>query len=228
MSASVLDSNKAFSATNNAAFVGTNAFTASGWFRLTTNPSAYGYFFGNNNGATKGWVLYEDAAGDLKPAAAVSDGTDALTAIDTTAFTIDTWVFVAVTYDATNIRYYRGTETVSPVLITTTAQSGNMGTATDNLTFGFLDADATYRALLISDCRIYNNTVRSQADIQSDYLRRLNGNETGLTDYWKFNETSGNTATNSTSARNATATAASWSIDNPAFPASGTGFFAFM
>ena len=92
-----------------------------------------------------------------------------------------------------------------------------MGTLGGNLTFGANPNDLTARDIQISDMRIYNATVRTQAQIQSDYLTRLVGNETGLTDYWKFDDGSGNTAVNSTSARNATATAASWTADSPAF-----------
>ena len=107
-----------------------------------------------------------------------------------------------------------------------------MATGGSALGFGGSPLDtANIRSTRVSDFRIYNATVRTLGAIQNDYLSRLNGTETGLTDYWKFNDGSGNTAVNSTSARNATATAGSWVADEPAYvslPAGGEIAYAYF
>lgn len=227
MSAIVSDSNKVFTVANNAAFYG-NSFTASIWYKLTSDPNDFAYAFANQT-SSAGWELFSSqgtSPNDLKPVSEVFASV-AYSANDPTARTLNTWNFIVITFDSTNnqIKLYWGNETTSPALIATTTTVGTMATdVSTSLGFGTNPADSTnIRAQRISDARIYNATVRTLSAIQSDYLQRLVGTETGLTDYWKFNETSGNTATNSTSARNATATAASWATtDDPAFTAGTT------
>lgn len=53
----------------------------------------------------------------------------------------------------------------------------------------------------IDEVRIWN-VVRSQSEIQNDYLNELIGSETGLVAYWKMNEGTGTTAYDSTSNHN--------------------------
>lgn len=227
MSAVVSDSNKVFTATDNAAFYG-NSFTASIWYKFTSDPNDYAYAFGNAKASSDGWNLLSSqntGADNLKEQARLSTGSQ-YNVLSTTARTSGVWHFIALTFNsgANELKLYYGNESTSPVQSgSTVSTSGSMGTSGGNLSFGANPNDVTARAQKISDARIYNNTVRSLAQIQSDYKQRLVGNETGLTDYWKFNESSGNTADNSTSARDATATAASWDTgDDPAFSAAYT------
>ena len=48
----------------------------------------------------------------------------------------------------------------------------------------------------IADVRVWDS-ARSQAEIQADLARTLNGDETGLIGYWRLDETSGTTAADS-------------------------------
>lgn len=224
MSVIVTDANKVFTAGNNSAFYATTSFTASIWVKGTADPSNYAYGFGNRNSITAGWDLLWSAStgtSNLRAITGVSIGTAAAQTMDAGSLTINKWYFIASTWDGTSLIIYSGDETTPPTAKGTTALAGTMGSdATTDLYFGVSELDPQFKALKISDARIYNNTVRTQANLQSDYLTRLVGTETGLTDYWKFSEGAGNTAANSTSSRNATAIAASWDLDNPLFTTS--------
>lgn len=232
MSAIVSDSNKVFTATDNAAFYG-NSFTASCWYKFTSDPNDYAYIFGNAKAASDGWQLLSSqntGADNLKEQARLNTGSQ-YNVLSTTARTSGVWHFIALTFNsgANELKLYYGNESTSPTQVaSTTTTSGSMGTSAGNLGFGTNVNDASaIRAQKISDARIYNATVRSLGDIQSDYNQRVSSGN-GLTDYWKFDDGSGNTAANSISARNATATAASWdNADDPAFTtgvSTGAGF----
>lgn len=214
--------NAAFTPGNNAAFYG-NSFTVSCWYKLKADPSNYAYVAGNQNSFSAGWGLYSSAGtgvDDLKPLASTTNGSTSFSVKDTTARTVNTWNFVAFTLDTTNnqLKYFWGNESTTPTQIgSTVTTSGTMPSDTTKLYFGSADLDHAIHDILISDLRIYNATVRTLGAIQGDYLQRLVGNETGLTDYWKLNDGSGNTAVNSTSSRNATAVAGVWAADEPAF-----------
>jgi hypothetical protein len=66
-----------------------------------------------------------------------------------------------------------------------------------------------YLAGIIDEVRFWN-LARTQTQIVSNMNSELTGNETGLIDYWKFNEGSGTIAQNSVNSSQATLYGASW------------------
>ncbi|MBL8378811.1 MAG: cadherin-like domain-containing protein [Burkholderiales bacterium] len=114
-----------------------------------------------------------------------------------TAFTVpaDTWVHVAVTYNAGVVKAY-----ANGTLVDTYNGSGNITDAypaLNNLSIGGRENTAAQRFVgLIDEVRVWN-VERSAAQIQAAYNAALTGAEAGLVGYWRFNETSGTTALDS-------------------------------
>jgi hypothetical protein len=114
-----------------------------------------------------------------------------------TAFTIpaDTWVHVAVTYNSGVVKVY-----ANGSLVDTYNGSGNIGDAypaMNDLTIGGRQNASTQRFVgLIDEVRVWS-VERSGAQVQAAYNTTLAGNETGLVGYWRFSETSGTTAIDS-------------------------------
>ncbi|MBN1900300.1 choice-of-anchor D domain-containing protein, partial [Candidatus Sumerlaeota bacterium] len=112
------------------------------------------------------------------------------------------WHHLAVTWrssDGRIIVYKDGQDVYSTTFRTGSTLTGN-GTIVfaedqDSLGGGFQSSQA-YIGLL-DEMRLWNR-VRSKEEIQFDMYRRLNGDETGLVGYWKFDEGSGSTAHDST------------------------------
>ena len=105
-------------------------------------------------------------------------------------------------------------------------------TGTGNITFPatslYLGARHTFSAYFlgqVDDVRIWN-TARTQQQIQNNMNTELTGNETGLVSYWKFNEGSGTTATDSAGSNDGTISGATYTADVPfvgvEYPESGT------
>jgi hypothetical protein len=110
--------------------------------------------------------------------------------------TKDQWVHFAMTYDGTAVVLYvngvqdatHGARKTSP---------GNMlATATTPLTIGGNPRGAYFNGYL-DEVRLWN-VARSQAEIVGTMKKPLTGNEPGLVGYWKFDETSGTVAADST------------------------------
>jgi len=87
------------------------------------------------------------------------------------------------------------------------SMAGNWDGAGYDLSLGttnILLGDNAIRAFdgVLDEVRIWN-TARSQAEIQADMNRRLDGSEAGLLAYWRFDEASGAVASNSAAATGA-------------------------
>ncbi len=133
--------------------------------------------------------------------------------------TLNRWYHVAGTYDGATMKLY-----LDGVMKSSQSKTGNIDyDPTNPLTFGkYRDDNEEYHFKgKIDEIRIWN-IARTQQQIQSDLSRRLNGNETGLIGYWRFDEGSGTTTLDATSNQNnGTIVGASW-ITSGAFGGSGT------
>jgi len=118
----------------------------------------------------------------------------------TTTINPNTWYHVAAVYDAagqTAKLYLNGKLEASA---TGVADMG--GASTGGITLGkVVPYNGAYLAGAIDEVRFWNYT-RSQAEIQGVMNTTLNGNESGLAGYWKFDDGSGTTAADSTANKN--------------------------
>jgi hypothetical protein len=117
--------------------------------------------------------------------------------LTTSTYAIGTWHHVAATFDASNtILYVDGVQAAS--MVTT----GSLVTNTKVLTFGRFSGGTTSNlAGSLDEIRLWN-VARSQAQIQAGMNSNLAGGEAGLAGYWRCNELSGQTVTDSTSNNN--------------------------
>lgn len=187
------------------------ALTVEAWMKNTSDPGTYKYGV-----AHRSWTIYnsnDTAAPFMNPMGVWQDSGGGYRFIRPGSSIGTVWHHVAMTVsDGGSIKMFiDGVEVGTPtsivgLTIKTTAGPIWLGTHID---------DPNTNVLKLSDVRIWS-VVRSQAEISANYQARLVGNETNLIGYWKLNETTGNTAEDSTSNnRDATATAASWSADDP-------------
>jgi Concanavalin A-like lectin/glucanases superfamily len=103
------------------------------------------------------------------------------------------WAHFAMTWDGTTVRaYVNGVLKASKVSTSSTQKT--LMTGVTALTIG--GYPPAYFNGEIDEFRIWN-VARSASDIVSTMNHTLAGNETGLTGYWKFDETSGTTAADS-------------------------------
>ena len=117
----------------------------------------------------------------------------------------DNWVHLTATFDKDTLRLYKGGSLES-------SQKGSTSGYSHydiDFTIGRRLNDADPFDGLISDLCIWN-TVRTQTEIQDNMNKRLNGDETGLVAYYKLDEGSGDTATDSAGSNDGTINGASW------------------
>jgi hypothetical protein len=129
-----------------------------------------------------------------------------------TKLAVGTWYHVAATYDGSGtgagVKLYIDGVQDTTVVTTGGAAFAFMRSTTAALEFGRW-APSTYADGRIDDVRLWN-TERTQAQIVANKDVLLGGSESGLVGYWKFDEGSGTTATDSTSnAKNGTLTGTS-------------------
>ena len=99
-----------------------------------------------------------------------------------TAFNVNTWYHVAVTFDVateTCVMYVNGVaETVS--LLTGTTFGSSIYNTADDLIIG------QYLGGYWDEVRVWND-IRTATEIENNYQTELVGNEANLVAYWKFN-----------------------------------------
>jgi hypothetical protein len=104
--------------------------------------------------------------------------------------TSDQWAHFAVSWDGTAIRaFVNGVQ-----MAMKSGTPSTLATASSVLVIG--GYNGAYFNGYIDEFRIWN-VARSAADIASTMHQTLVGNETGLTAYWKFDETTGTSAADS-------------------------------
>ena len=105
--------------------------------------------------------------------------------------TMDQWAHLAVTYDGTAVRLY-----VNGTMRAMKTSPGNMlATARTQLTIGGNPRGAYFNGY-IDEFRVWN-VARTAAEISGAMSHTLTGAETGLVGYWKFDESSVNSAADS-------------------------------
>ncbi|MCF8265691.1 MAG: fibronectin type III domain-containing protein, partial [Melioribacteraceae bacterium] len=116
-----------------------------------------------------------------------------------TLLSADTWYHVAAAYDGSNMKLY-----INGVEDNTTGRTGNIDAGAGNLLIG---GNSGGRRLdgKMDEVRIWS-TARSASEISSNMTSLLNGFETGLTAYYRFDDGTGTTLTDQKSTYNGTLT----------------------
>jgi hypothetical protein len=120
------------------------------------------------------------------------------------------YTHIAATYDASAgiAKIY-----INGVFDTSKSVGSTVSNSTGNLYFGFNPVRGDFIAPfkgIIDEVRIWN-IARTESEIQSTMNQSLNGNETGLIGYWKFDEGTGTTTSDATSNHNnGTISGATW------------------
>jgi hypothetical protein len=157
------------------------------------------FFYGTNNRVADGFGLdFGGTPGTIDPFTnAIFDNDNQPTGLGTAS---DQWVHFAMTWDGTTVRaFVNGVEKATKA--STVAQKTLM-TGRTPLTIG--GYDPAFFNGSIDEFRIWN-VARSAAEITRTMHTTLAGNEPGLVGYWKFDETGGTSAADSTSSAGHTA-----------------------
>ena len=166
------------------------AVTLEAWLKTTGTSEEYiltkgegSFYLGINVGSVGLPSVYlagiNDISGWLYATETVTDGK---------------WHHIAATYDGSNERIY-----VDGKLEGTIAYSGTIDTTGDPMYIGVRGGSAQkYFSGVIDEVRIWNVAHTTQQIRESMHLQ-LNGNETGLVGYWRFDEGTGITTYDATS-----------------------------
>lgn len=170
---------------------GTGDITVEAWIYPTAIPTK-GSPTGHNS--SEGAIIHKNGGSDDNLGLTVASGGLAFyvdngsnNTLVGTAPTINTWTHVAATYDGTNLIIY-----VNGVLDATQAStgSGNFVNNTNSLRIGggHVGGGSPHEFTgRINEVRVWNY-ARSATEITNDMCRSLEGDETGLTGYWRFDE----------------------------------------
>jgi hypothetical protein len=101
---------------------------------------------------------------------------------DATNFPSNVWTHIAVTYDNSNVKFYK-----DGLLVATVAQTVSGGGSAQP----YIMCAGKYSGQ-IDEARIWN-VARTQTQIRDNMCRQLTGTETGLVGYWPMNEGADNT-----------------------------------
>ncbi len=101
---------------------------------------------------------------------------------------VGVWTHLAAAFDGTTLRVYQNGSLVGSVAASFNLQGLPLTLGWVGLENGFVGA--------LDEVRIWN-TARTQTQIQATLHRALNGDESGLVGYWRFDDRSGVTAANS-------------------------------
>lgn len=131
-----------------------------------------------------------------------------------TALATNTWYHVAATYDGATMKIY-----VNGILDVSASQTGSF-TASGN--FYLADSEqwtGRYLNGKMDEARVWSD-ARSQTEIRANMYQELSGSESNLVSYYKLNETTGTTASDSQTSGtyDGTLTGTGFSFDNNAFP----------
>jgi hypothetical protein len=179
----------------------TSGLTLEGWVNFTTGATD-GQVVGKPVGTTyfDSYTLWYQA-GALRATAGSSTAQTTILVYPWTP-AAGTWYHVAYTYDsATGAQrlYLNGAQ-----VLANTSTANILGYDDHPVLIG-ADRDSGQLAYLwsgtLDEIQIWN-TARSQADIQATMNKPLTGTETGLVGYWRFDEGSGTTASDSSGHQN--------------------------
>ena len=100
------------------------------------------------------------------------------------------WTHLAGTWDGSTMKLYENGKLVSSAAASGTLSMDNYIRISKN------DLSESWVAGWIDEIRLWN-VARTMDQINDNMYKELSGSESGLTNYWKFNETSGTTASDS-------------------------------
>jgi len=132
----------------------------------------------------------------------------------------DNWVHIAGVFDGTNVSLLIG-----GVPVDTTAVSGTLD-AFDLREIGrYQSSTSRHFDGTMAEVRVWS-VARTDTEIRENMHKRLTGTETGLVAYYRLDEGTGTTATDSAGSNDGTITGGSWTTDSPLPQASlGTGSY---
>jgi hypothetical protein len=173
-----------------------NSFTIEAWIR--TREDADNMIFAKHSGGSSGSYYFATRSGGvLQLTVLTSSGREDHTV--SFSYNDDKWHHVAGVYDGEdpeeNLKIYVDGAQVGG----TTSQTGDVNDTDSEypVRIGFYDGstDWFYNGLY-DEIRLWDD-ARTQTEIQANMHKTLTGSESGLVGYWKFDESSGTTATDS-------------------------------
>ena len=178
---------------------GITALTVELWFKpesLVTN-SALVCNWKNDNTDNKFMFRLDGVNSDeLKCfiASSLTDTTNVASTSDAN-LAVGTWYHLALVYDgsqaaADRVKFYRD-GTLLTSAITGTIPTALTSTTDDSVYLASKQNGANFQDGWFDEVRIWN-TARTQAEIQANMSKQLNGDETGLLAYWKLNNSYAN------------------------------------
>jgi len=174
-----------FNGTNNYVTIGTplstnTSYTKEAWVYLTTSAGARNIISSLNAPFwINGGILSAGQAGSFS------------LVTDASSFPLNTWVYVAVTYDqaTTTMKLYR-----DGILLSTNNAVSSY--TSENTFIGSHQGSASFFQGNIDEVRIWN-TALTQTQLKQNMYKGPADNATGLLAHYKFNDGSGSTLTNS-------------------------------
>jgi len=171
-------------------------FTIEVWLRTTDTITGSQHYHGLS-------IVHADRGGNhndfgtaiLNGHFAFGTGNPDVTIESSTEVTTGDWVHLAATREQSTgiIRLYVNGDEEAAL---STGNSNDL-TATDTLTLGANPVDGRFFRGMMDEVRIWN-TARSGAEILANKNTRLVGTESGLVNYWRFDEGSGMTTADAT------------------------------
>ena len=179
----------------------TGAITIEAWINADTwNANSWGgTIVGKDNTSSSGFDLRCGNGGMLSFVVGVGGAWHEV--LSGAVMSSGRWNYVAGVYDGSTLSIY-----VNGVLAGQQSLSGSIGVSALSLFIGNSPGFPT-RVFdgKIDEVRLFN-VARTQAQIQSDMCNTLTGTETGLVNYWQFNNGSGTTLTDVVASSNGTLT----------------------
>ncbi len=157
------------------------------------NTIASNDFWENTN--TEGYVFrYGGAGGDLNFTFSYAGGQNWASVTAYNALTLNAWQHVAVVYNGSTAKLYVNSEEKA-----SSNFNYNIYSSTQPVNIGRSTGDPTGRMLVgkLDELRIWGD-ARTQSEISDNMDHELPGSEQGLVAYYKFNETSGQVAYDTT------------------------------
>ena len=131
----------------------TNGMTLSAWVYPTASAASWRTLIMKENTSDLVYALYGSSNTSFPQGMRVASGVTK-SASGTAALPLNTWTYLAVTYDATNLRMY-----VNGVLTSTVAATGNMANSSTPLRIGGNAIWGEYFAGRIDEVRVFNRAL---------------------------------------------------------------------
>ena len=179
----------------------TSVFSAEAWFSTGVTIADMALVSTLNEGAGSGFELHVGING--KPVITLRNSSTWLDVVSPNVITANKWTHVAATYDGATVKLYVDGQLMNSAAL----PAASFVKGTSPLVLGRRSSGLLFFNGSIDEVRIWN-IARSQVDIQNNMNNELNGTETGLLSYYKFNQgTAGGANGGTTTLTDATANA---------------------